>query len=281
MSEQHCTSRNAVGPDAAAAMNTDELRANFLVQGLFEPEAISLTYAHYDRLVIGGAMPVSEELALAAIRPMGTNSFLERRELAAFNLGGAGTITVDGERHRLGPRDMIYVGLGAGEVGLASDDAAAPARFYLVSAPAHRALPTRTIEIAEAKRLDLGAPETSNERSVYQFVHPDGVETNQLVAGMTTLAPGSVWNTMPPHVHERRSEAYLYFGLAADARVFHFMGEPTESRHIVVANEEAVLSPHWSMHCGAGTASYAFIWAMAGDNVDYTDIDPVPLDTVR
>jgi 4-deoxy-L-threo-5-hexosulose-uronate ketol-isomerase len=281
VSEPHHTSRNAVSPEAAAGMGSSELRENFLVQGLFAPDAVNLTYAHYDRMVVGGAMPVGGELSLAAIRPMGTGSFLERRELAAFNLGGAGTVTVGGEAHKLAHRDMIYVGLGAGEIALGSDDDAEPAKFYLISAPAHRALPTRRVEIGDARRLDMGAAETSNERSIFQFVHPKGIETCQLVVGMTTLATGSVWNTMPAHVHERRSEAYLYFGLAEDARVFHFMGEPAASRHIVVANEEAVLSPHWSIHCGAGTTNYAFIWAMAGDNVDFTDIDPVPVETMR
>jgi len=271
--------RHAIDPMAAAAMATDELRHNFHVGGLFEPGRINLNYTHYDRMIVGGAMPADAPLALETIRPAGTPNFLDRRELIAVNIGGAGSIEVDGEAHRLDSRDMLYVGMG-GSVSFASEDRAKPAKFYLLSAPAHQKHPTKLIRIGDAKRVDLGSQATSNERSIFQFIHPEGAKTCQLVVGMTTLATGSVWNTMPAHVHDRRMEAYLYFDLPENARVFHFMGEPSETRHIVMANEEAVISPPWSIHSGCGTASYTFIWAMAGDNVDYQDVDPVPLETM-
>lgn len=275
------SSRFAIDPAAGAAMGTDELRHHFHIADLFRPGLVSLTYTHYDRMIVGGALPSGGPLALEAIKPTGTKAFLDRRELIAVNIGGAGSVTVDGERFSLGARDMIYVGMGAQDVAFASDDAGAPAKYYLLSAPAHQTHPTRLIQIGDAKRLDLGSRETSNERSIFQFVHPEGAKTCQLVVGMTQLATGSVWNTMPCHVHDRRSEAYLYFALADDARVFHFMGEPDETRHMVVRNEEAILSPGWSIHSGCGTSNYAFIWAMAGDNVDYTDVDPVAMGDLR
>ncbi|MFP5077762.1 5-dehydro-4-deoxy-D-glucuronate isomerase [Rhizobium sp. YIM 134829] len=272
------STRFAIDPAAAATMGTDELRHHFHIGTLFAPGQITLTYTHYDRMIVGGAMPLGETLALETIKPVGTKSFLERRELVAVNIGGAGEITVGETTHPLGTRDMLYVGLGE-TISFASKDAAAPAKFYILSAPAHRKCPTRLITLADAKRLDLGAQETSNERSIFQFTTT--VETCQIVVGMTQLAKGSVWNTMPAHIHDRRMEAYLYFDLAETARVFHFMGEPSETRHIVMANEEAVLSPAWSIHSGCGTSNYAFIWAMAGDNVDYTDVDAVAIGEMR
>ena len=273
--------RFAIDPAAAAAMGTDELRHNFHIDGLFAPDRINLTYAHYDRMIVGGAMPEDETLTLETIKPTGTKNFLDRRELIAVNIGGAGTVVVDGQSYSVGPRDMIYVGMGVEAVSFASLDASAPAKFYLLSAPAHQTHPTKHIRIDDAKRLDLGSQATSNERSIFQFIHPEGAKTCQLVVGMTQLAPGSVWNTMPCHIHDRRSEAYLYFDLPEAARVFHFMGEPDETRHMVIQNEEAILSPGWSIHSGAGTSNYAFIWAMAGDNVDYTDVDAVAIADLR
>jgi 4-deoxy-L-threo-5-hexosulose-uronate ketol-isomerase len=274
--------RWAVDPDAAALMGTDELRDNFLIEQLFLSDRICLTYSHYDRMIVGGAMPEGTPLRLEPIKPTGTASFLGRRELIAVNIGPPGRVTVDGEAFATGNRDMIYVGMGAGEVEFASDDAAAPAKFYLLSAPAHASHPTTLIRQSDARRLDLGAPETSNQRSIFQFIHPEAtVKTCQLVAGITTFAPGSNWNTMPPHVHDRRMEAYLYFDLPQEARVFHMMGEPDETRHLVVANEQAVLSPAWSIHAGVGTAAYTFIWGMAGDNIDYTDVEPVAVGELR
>jgi 4-deoxy-L-threo-5-hexosulose-uronate ketol-isomerase len=275
------STRFAIDPAAAAAMGTDELRHNFHIAGLFSGGRISLTYAHYDRLIVGGAMPGEASLRLETIKPTGTKNFLDRRELIAVNVGGKGSVTADGKSFDLGTRDMIYVGMGTADVVFASADEASPAKFYLLSAPAHQTHPTKHIRIDDAKRIDLGSQATSNERSIFQFIHPEGVKTCQLVVGMTQLAPGSVWNTMPCHVHDRRSEAYLYFDLPEDARVFHLMGEPDETRHLVIANEEAILSPGWSIHSGAGTSNYAFIWAMAGDNVNYTDVDPVGMADLR
>ncbi|MER9400159.1 5-dehydro-4-deoxy-D-glucuronate isomerase [Mesorhizobium sp. M0615] len=275
------TSRFAIGPVAAASMGTDELRHNFHIDDLFQPGRVSLTYTHYDRMIVGGAVPAAAPLPLEAIKPTGTKNFLDRRELIIVNIGGAGSVTANGETHQLQARDMLYLGMGSTDVSFASADEGALAKFYLLSAPAHHTHPNRLIRIGDAKRLDLGSKETCNERSIFQFIHADGVKTCQLVAGMTLLAPGSVWNTMPCHVHDRRMEAYLYFDLPETARVFHFMGEPDETRHIVMANEEAVLSPGWSIHSGVGTSNYAFVWAMAGDNVDYTDVDPVPLGELR
>ncbi|TPL16752.1 MULTISPECIES: 5-dehydro-4-deoxy-D-glucuronate isomerase [unclassified Mesorhizobium] len=283
MSQNHTdyTSRFAIDPAAAAAMGTDELRHNFHIEDLFQPGRVGLTYTHYDRMIVGGAMPAGAPLRLEAIKPTGTKGFLERRELIAVNIGGAGTIEAGGQFHELQARDMLYLGMGTQDVSFASVDKAAPAKFYLLSAPAHQTFPNRLIRIGDARRLDLGSKEACNERSIFQFIHADGARTCQLVVGMTQLAPGSIWNTMPCHVHDRRMEAYLYFDLPEAARVFHFMGEPDETRHIVMRNEEAVLSPGWSIHSGAGTSSYAFIWAMAGDNVDYTDVDPVAMEDLR
>jgi 4-deoxy-L-threo-5-hexosulose-uronate ketol-isomerase len=271
------SSRHAVDPQAASKMGTDELRR---IDGLFQPDRITLNYTHYDRMIIGGALPQSQELPLETIKPVGCAHFLERRELVAVNIGGKGYVTVGGERHELSTCDMIYIGTG-NAVSFGSDDAVNPAKFYLLSAPAHHAYPTVLVTQKQANRVDLGSQATSNERSIYQYVHAAGVKSCQLVVGMTELAPGSVWNTMPCHVHDRRMEAYLYFGLQDPGRVFHFLGEPSETRHIVVANEEAVLSPEWSIHAGCGTSNYSFIWAMAGENVDYTDVDPVPTATLR
>ncbi|TIP12876.1 5-dehydro-4-deoxy-D-glucuronate isomerase [Mesorhizobium sp.] len=275
------TSRFAIDPVTAAAMGTDELRHNFLIEGLFQLGRIGLTYTHYDRMIVGGAMPAGTALPLQAIKPTGTKNFLDRREMIAVNIGGAGIVKAGGQSYDLQARDMLYLGMGANEVSFASVDPVKPAKFYLLSAPAHQSHPSRLIRIGDAKRLDLGSQATCNERSIFQFIHAEGVKTCQLVVGMTQLASGSVWNTMPCHVHDRRMEAYLYFDMPEAARVFHFMGEPDETRHLVMRNEEAVLSPGWSIHSGAGTSNYAFIWAMAGDNVDYTDVDPVAKEDLR
>jgi len=226
-------------------------------------------------------VPTAGALALQPVKEAGTPGFLDRRELTVVNVGGEGSVTAGGRPFALGHRDMLYLGKGAGAVSFASEDETKPAKFYLLSAPAHKEIPARLIRIGEARRLDLGAQATSNERSIHQFVHPDVMESCQLVVGMTVLAEGSVWNTMPCHVHDRRSEAYLYFALPEAARIFHFMGEPNETRHLVVANEQAILSPGWSIHSGAGTSNYSFIWAMAGDNVDYTDVDMVAMGDLR
>ncbi|MEO3997398.1 5-dehydro-4-deoxy-D-glucuronate isomerase [Mesorhizobium sp. CAU 1732] len=273
--------RQAIDPRTARTFDTAQLRDAFLIETLFSPDAVNLTYTHLDRLVVGGVMPVAGSVELGQVKATGTDAFLDRRELTVVNVGGAGAVTAGGERFELGHRDMLYVGRGAKPLVFESADAGQPSKFYLLSAPAHHTYPSRLIRIADAKRLDLGAQVTSNERSIFQFVHPDVMESCQLVVGMTVLAPGSVWNTMPCHVHDRRSEAYLYFDLDPAQRVFHFMGEPSETRHMVVANEQAILSPGWSIHSGAGTSNYTFVWAMAGDNVDYRDVDAVDMGDLR
>jgi len=273
--------RFAIDPVSASAMNTEELREHFLIEELFTLGGVNWTYTHYDRMAVGGAMPAGKALDLDGIEPTGTVNFLDRRELIAVNVGGAGTITVDGAEHVLAPRDMLYVGMGSVDVSFASAMLSEPAKFYLLSAPAHAGYPTKLIRQSDAKRLDLGSQDTANERSIFQFVNPDSVQTCQLVVGLTSFAPGSVWNTMPAHVHDRRMEAYLYFDLKPDAFVVHLMGEPDETRHLIVRNEQAILSPPWSIHSGAGTGAYTFIWAMAGDNVDYTDVEKVPMEALR
>lgn len=266
--------RFAIDPISAAGMGTGELRENFLIDDLFAPGQVRWTYSHYDRMAVGGAMPDGSALALDSIKPTGTANFLDRRELIAANIGEAGTITVDGVDHAVGARDMLYIGMGAKTVQFAGDGA----KYYLLSAPAHASHPTTLLQQKQAKRLDMGASTTANERSIYQYVNADSVKTCQLVVGLTQFAPGSVWNTMPAHVHDRRMEAYLYFDLQPEAFVMHLMGEPDETRHLIVRNEQAVLSPPWSIHSGAGTGAYTFIWAMAGDNVDYTDVEKVGMD---
>jgi 4-deoxy-L-threo-5-hexosulose-uronate ketol-isomerase len=273
--------RFAIDPVSAGTMNTEELREHFLIEELFTLDGVNWTYTHYDRMAVGGAMPGAKALALESIKPTGTADFLDRRELIAVNVGGAGTISVDGADHAVGTRDMLYVGMGAKDVRFVSASAGEPAKFYLVSAPAHASHPTKLIRQSDARRLDLGSQETANERSIFQFVNADSVKTCQLVVGLTSFAPGSVWNTMPAHVHDRRMETYLYFDLKPEAVVVHLMGEPEETRHLIVRNEQAVISPPWSIHAGAGTGAYTFIWAMAGDNVDYTDVEQVAMEELK
>lgn len=243
------TNRFAIDPKTAARFNTAELRENFLLPSLFVPGRIQLHYTNYDRMIVGGAMPTSAPLALETIKPAGTDTLLARRELIAVNIGGAGIVIVDGEEFQAGARDMVYAGMGS-LVTFRSVSAEQPAKFYLLSAPAHVRHASKRIGISDAKRIDLGSQATSNERSIFQFIHPEGARTCQLVVGMTTLAAGSVWNTMPCHVHDRRMEAYLYFDLPEKARVLHLMGEPEETRHLIVKNEEAILSPGWSIPRG-------------------------------
>lgn len=266
--------RFAIDPVSASTMNTAELRDNFLIDDLFAAGSVNWTYTHYDRMAVGGAVPGGAPLVLETIKPTGTANFLDRRELIAANIGEAGTITVDGTDYAVGSRDMLYVGMGAKDVTFSGQGA----KFYLLSAPAHASHPTTLIKETDAKRLDLGSQETANERSIFQFVNADSVKTCQLVVGLTSFAPGSVWNTMPAHLHDRRMEAYLYFDLKPDAFVVHLMGEPDETRHLIMRNEQAVISPPWSIHSGAGTGAYTFIWAMAGDNVDYTDAEKIGMD---
>ena len=268
--------RYAIDPEGAKALDTNGLRDHFHVGGLFEEDQIKLVYSHYDRLILGSVVPRSGDLVLDEIAETGTASFLDRREAGILNIGEAAVVTVGGTAHEVGHGEVLYIGMGAGPVSFSS-----PGRFYVLSAPAHRTCPTRVITLADARRVELGTPETANERVILQLLHPEVCESCQLVMGYTQLAPGSVWNTMPAHTHNRRMEAYLYFDLPEDTRVFHFMGRPDQTRHLVMANEEAVISPPWSIHSGAGTGNYTFCWAMAGDNVDFTDMDMVEMGDLR
>jgi 4-deoxy-L-threo-5-hexosulose-uronate ketol-isomerase len=263
----------ATHPAMMAASSNDDLRDRYLVSGIFRAGEVALTYSHGERFIIGGAVPAGGVLQLPAHTEPDSakgHPLLERRELGVVNIGtGAGAITVDGQRHELASRDALYVPMGSADVKFEGQNA----RYYLVSVPAHRAYPLRKLTLAEVQPMERGSLETSNARKIYQLILPHTCASASLCLGMTVLEPGSVWNTMPPHIHERRSEIYLYFGLERDDRIFHYMGRENALRHIVMGNEDAVISPPWSVHMGAGTRAYSFIWAMAGENLDYSDMD--------
>jgi len=268
--------RYANHPEDSMHYDTQTLRKHYHISGIFEKDSIHLTYSHQDRIIAGGIMPVDQPQRLESCKELAAPYFLARRELGVINVGGPGVITVDGKAYPLGSRDGIYVGMGAKELLFQSTDSKTPAKFYLNSCPAHRTCPTVLIPIDEARYNHLGAQETVNERILRQYIHPAVCESCQLSMGMTALQPGNVWNTMPSHTHERRMEVYFYFDIAPDQAVFHMMGQGQETRHIVMHNEEAVISPSWSIHSGVGTSNYTFIWGMCGENQDFDDMDGIP-----
>ena len=272
--------RYSANPEDVKCYTTQELRDEFLIENLYQPDQVVAVYSHVDRMVTLGCMPVKEAVSIDkgidVWANFGTHYFLERREIGMFNIGGDGTVTVDGTVYELGYKDCLYITMGAKEVIFASKDAANPAKFYMVSAPAHCSYETRLLKIADAAKKPLGDAATSNKRVINQFIHPDVLKTCQLSMGMTVLESGSVWNTMPAHTHERRMEVYMYFEVPEDQVVLHMMGQGQETRHIIMKNEQAVISPSWSIHAGAGTASYTFIWAMGGENQAFDDMDVIP-----
>lgn len=274
--------RQPIHSEHAKTLDTAGLRRHFLVEGLFVPNQATLTYSQIDRIIVGGIMPVSQAVTFSAElgRHTGTDYFLQRRELGLINIGGAAVVRVDGEVYAIGPREALYVGQGARELSFESVDAQKPAKLYFNCAPAHTHYPNKKVTLAEASPETLGAPETSNRRTIYKYLVPDVLPTCQLLMGMTQLEPGSLWNTMPCHTHDRRMEVYFYFDMSEQAVVFHFMGQPTETRHLVVRNEQAVINPSWSMHSGVGTQAYTFIWGMVGENQVFKDMDHVAMTTL-
>ncbi len=263
------------------SMTTAQLRETFLLDSLYEPGAVRLAYIDLDRAIIGLASPLATPVKLTADPELRASYFTERRELGALNIGGDGEIHIDGTTHKLANLDCLYIGRGSKEISFHSSDSKSPAIFYLLSYPAHVDHPTTLVRKKDANPVEIGAPETANRRTIYKYIHLQGARSCQLVMGVTHLAPGSVWNTMPAHTHMRRSEVYLYFNLADDARVFHLMGPADETRHIVMKDRDVVVSPGWSIHAGVATQAYSFCWGMGGENQDYADMDPAPLDTLR
>lgn len=272
--------RFAISPNEARQMDTQQLRNHFLIQQLMQDDAINLTYSHCDRVIVGGVKPVQQTVSLPNPAELRADYFLERRELGIINVGGAGMVYAAGESYLLNKLDALYLGKGTQEISFASADKNNPAIFYLLSAPAHATYPNTKFTKEQAAPVQLGAVETSNKRTVYKYIHLEGIRSCQLVMGLTILEPGCVWNSIPPHTHTRRMEVYYYFDVPEGQRLFHFMGDPKETRHIVMANNEAVISPPWSTHFGCGTTNYGFIWGMAGENLVYTDMDPAPVATL-
>jgi 4-deoxy-L-threo-5-hexosulose-uronate ketol-isomerase len=268
-------------PKEVKGMTTEELRDNFLCEGLMQDDGIDYLYSHYDRVIVGGAKPVQQSLTLIADEELRADYFLERREMGIINVGSHGVVIADGITYELEKLSCLYLGKGTKEVQFKSTDKNNPAIFFFLSAPAHHTYPNKSMKKEEASPVALGAVETSNQRTIYKYIHADGIQSCQLVMGLTVLNNGSVWNSVPPHTHTRRSEVYFYFDLNEQQRVFHFMGEPQQTRHLVMKNHEAVISPPWSIHCGSGTSNYAFIWAMAGENYTFTDMDPAPITELK
>lgn len=275
-------SRYAIGPNESKSLDTKGLRKNFLIEQLFFEDKIHFVYSHYDRYMAGGAFPTTQKIKLETIEPLLKEPyFLSRRELGIINVGGAGKIEVDGQIFEIGTKEALYIGKGAKDVYFSSDNASNPAKFYLNSTPAHHSYPTKRVTKAEANKIELGSMETANHRTINQMLLHTVIQTCQLQMGMTELNPGSVWNTMPSHTHDRRMEVYFYFEIPQGQAVSHFMGPVNETRHIWMQNEQAVISPPWSIHSGAGTSNYTFIWGMAGENIDYDDMDKSPITDLR
>lgn len=273
--------RNASNPKDMKHYTTERLREEFLITGLFTADNSKMVYSHIDRIITAGFMPVTKELKLEAGKELAADFFLQRREMGCINIGGKGTITVDGTEYVMNPRDGIYIGMGNKEITFKSDDAEAPAKFYVSSCPAHCTYPTVHIDITKAKKVPCGSIEECNKRVINQYIHPEVMKSCQLSMGLTQLEVGSNWNTMPCHTHDRRMEVYMYLDMAENDVVFHMMGEPQETRHIIMHNEDAVISPSWSIHSGVGTRNYSFIWAMCGENQEYTDMDFVETKDLR
>jgi 4-deoxy-L-threo-5-hexosulose-uronate ketol-isomerase len=268
-------------PKETKGMTTEELRANFLCENLMQADGITYIYSHYDRMITGGVKPVKKSVSLENHPELRSEFFLERREIGIINVGGAGSVVADGTEYLLDKLECLYTGKGVKEISFRSLNESAPAIFFLLSAPAHHAYPTTKYTKEQAAPVNLGAPNTSNERTIYKYIHADGIKSCQLVMGLTVLKEGSVWNSVPPHTHTRRMEVYFYFDVPDQQRVFHMMGEPQQTRHLIMQNHEAVISPPWGVHFGCGTSNYAFIWGMAGENQQFTDMDPAPIHELK
>ena len=273
--------RYANHPNDSKKYDTNQLREHYMVEEIFSDDKVELTYSHVDRIIFGGIKPVNESLKLEAGKSMGVDYFLERREMGVINVGGEGIVSIDGEEFALNNKDGLYIGKGNKDIIFKSSNPKNPAKFYINSVPAHKEYKTVRIEIEKANPVKMGDNSTLNKRTIYQYVHPNVCESCQLLMGLTILEPGSVWNTMPCHTHERRMEVYFYFDMEEDTRVIHLMGEPTETRHLIVKNEQAIISPSWSIHSGVGTSNYTFIWGMCGENQTFTDMDHISMDTLR
>ncbi len=272
--------RETSHPNEFKSYSTDRIRKEFLIQDMFVLGKTKLVYSFYDRMIAGGVCP-HQPLALEPHKDLGTDYFLERREMGIINVGSPGTVTADGQEYVLNRTDGLYIGKGVKDVVFSNADNSNPAHFYLLSAPAHKQYPTAKIEIGQSEKVELGVPEEANVRILHKYIHPDGAMSCQLCMGITKVTPHSVWNSMPCHTHGRRMEVYFYFDLPEDALMFHLMGQPDETRHIVIRNEEAVISPNWSIHAGAGTSNYSFIWGMIGENQVFTDMDAVAMEDLR
>lgn len=272
---------HGVHPDDFRKYDTATIRERFLLNNLSEDEKVNFVYTHYDRMIVGIAKPVKQKIELGNYPNLRSDYFLERREVGIINVGGDGIISVNNEKFSLSKLDCLYIGKGVQQVSFETVDDSNPAVFYILSAPAHTSYPTQLFKNKDAEAGKMGALETSNQRTIYRYIHKNGIQSCQLVMGLTILQPGSVWNTIPPHTHDRRMEAYFYFDVPENQVVFHYMGEPNETRHIMMKNHEAVVSPPWSIHAGSGTSNYGFIWGMAGENLEYSDMDALQLDELK